>query len=111
MRRQQWLPHAIAPRPTKAEDASDRAKALFEARVVSIDADRQQLTKLWMEGTGQNGTPSAWAAFNAATEAIDHFGVGAAVRGAAKAESLVGQLPGGGIQKIKTKIWNSLLAV
>jgi phage/plasmid-like protein (TIGR03299 family) len=101
----------FAPVPTLEAGASDRAKQLFETRAVSASADRQLLTQLWMSGTGQDGTPSAWAAFNAVTEAIDHKGLGAAVRGAAKAESLVGQLPGGGIAKAKSAVWGKLLAL
>lgn len=101
----------FAPVPELGEKASDRAKALFDTRIVSVESDRSTLTKLWMEGTGQDGTPSAWAAFNAATEAVDHFGLGGAVRGAAKHEALVGQLPGGGTQKLKTAVWNNLLAL
>lgn len=101
----------FAPLPELGEKASDRAKALYETRTVSINADRDLLTKLWMSGTGQDGTPSAWAAFNAVTEAIDHHGFATAVRGAAKAESLVGQLPGGGIQKAKVQAWNNLLSL
>ncbi len=61
----------IAPMPTVGSrfDPSSRMAQTVMVRVVER---RETLHKLWMEGTGQNGTPSAWAAYQACTEALDH---------------------------------------
>lgn len=62
---------AIAPMPKPGPrfDPTSRMAQTVMARVVER---RETLDRLWKSGTGQDGTPSAWAAYQAATEALDH---------------------------------------
>jgi phage/plasmid-like protein (TIGR03299 family) len=94
-----------------APGATDRSKALYAAAVQRAETMRVAVRHMMVNGTGVDGSLSAWNVFNAVTEAIDHGGVAGASRGAAKAEPLVAQLPGGAIATIKHSVWNALLSM
>lgn len=103
---------AVAPLPAPPmPGASERSRALHASAVSRAESDRATVRRLLMDGRGNDGSLSAWNAFNALTEAVDHWNVGSARRGAAKSETLVAQLPGGAIQQLKVGVWNNLLAL
>ena len=65
----------IAPRPdaTKVAERKDNiAKAAFERAMARAEAKRTRLTYLWENGDGHTGDHSAWEAYNAATQSLDH---------------------------------------
>lgn len=68
---EQAILDVIAPLPTPGPrfDPSSRMAQTVLARVTE---KRETLHRLWMSGTGQDGTPSAWAAYQSVTEALDH---------------------------------------
>lgn len=103
---------ALAPLPkAPPAGASSRARTMYETAMETAKNQRLIVTRLWTNGMGHTGDYSAWEAYNAATEAIDHYGVGAPTRGAAASESLIGQLPGGTLAATKTTVFQRLLAL
>jgi len=101
----------VAPIPTLAPNATKRAKGNYDSAMFTVTQDRELLCRLWEQGVGQRGAGTAWDAFNAVTEAIDHHDFAAPTRGAAKQNPLGEQLPGGSLQTLKTTVWSSLLAL
>jgi phage/plasmid-like protein (TIGR03299 family) len=61
----------IAPDPRAVRTWNPEAK-LADVVVRRCEAKRATLTRLWTDGTGHAGDFSAWEAYNAAVEAIDH---------------------------------------
>jgi phage/plasmid-like protein (TIGR03299 family) len=60
------------PLPVLEPGASDRARTLYQTRTEKVTARRTEVRRLWTEGTGHKGDGSAWEAYNAAVEALDH---------------------------------------
>lgn len=95
---------APLPKPGKRFDPSSRMAQTVMARVTER---RETLDRLWKSGTGQDGTPTAWAAYNAVTEALDHnIDGGWKVRGERPASLLDGPLA-----QAKRKVLDKLMAV
>lgn len=61
----------IAPDPRERSNFNPEAK-LANLVVARADAKRDELRRLWEEGAGHTGDHSAWEAYNAATQALDH---------------------------------------
>lgn len=59
----------IAPEKPAKESPTGRNTAFVQERIA---AKRALLSDLWTNGTGHSGDHSAWEAFNAVTEALDH---------------------------------------
>lgn len=99
----------LAPMPVRTANETPREKALRDTLTVKATALRAKLVDLWMAGTGQDGTPTAWAAYNAATEALDHVdGFNPTRKGG---EALTALLPGGLVATAKATVQNNLLAL
>jgi phage/plasmid-like protein (TIGR03299 family) len=65
----------LAPLPdaSKINERKDNiAKAAFERATVRAEERRDRLTYLWANGDGHTGDASAWEAYNAATQSLDH---------------------------------------
>ncbi|GAB1345017.1 DUF932 domain-containing protein [Gemmatimonas sp.] len=64
----------LCPMPElPAADASKLAHSLYPSRVMKANETRFQIQELWISGTGQQGACTAWDAYNACTEALDHY--------------------------------------
>ena len=61
----------IAPHPLSNPKFNPDAK-LAESVVERAEKRRAEVRRLWMEGKGHSGEPTAWFAYNGAVEAIDH---------------------------------------
>ena len=65
----------LAPLPDfgKVNERKDNiALAAFEKATERAQAKRHRLNHLWMYGDGHTGDSSAWEAYNAATQSLDH---------------------------------------
>jgi phage/plasmid-like protein (TIGR03299 family) len=60
------------PDAPKSERKDNIAKAAFERATERAQVRRDRLTTLWTEGDGHQGDHSAWEAYNAATQSLDH---------------------------------------
>jgi phage/plasmid-like protein (TIGR03299 family) len=99
----------LAPEPARTASENPREKALRDTLTEKAAGMRVQLVNLWLQGTGQDGTPTAWAAYNAATEALDHVaGFNPTRKGG---EALTALLPGGTVATAKAEVFNNLLAL
>jgi phage/plasmid-like protein (TIGR03299 family) len=97
----------LCPLPEALDaDASKVAKSLYPSRVAKAEATRFTIQQLWVNGTGQLGACTSWDAFNAATEALDHYDV-LPVKG----EKLTAMLPTGRIAQTKATVFSKLLAL
>lgn len=97
----------LAPLPAKPDaDASKLAHSLHPTLTAKAETARWSVKELWVAGTGQNGALTAWDAYNAATEALDHFNA-MPTRG----ERLVSMLPGGKVAEAKRTVFSNLLAL
>jgi phage/plasmid-like protein (TIGR03299 family) len=97
----------IAPLPAvPSADASKLAHALHPTLTAKAEKVRFSIQQLWVSGTGQHGQMTAWDAYNAATEALDHFDAMPT-----KGERLVAMLPGGKVDAAKTSVFTNLLAL
>lgn len=76
----------VAPLPTKT------ASRQYEFRHTTAVERRARLTALYRGGKGQQGEPTAWAAYNAVTEYADHFAVTRTNRLQAELEGTIGRL-------------------
>ena len=64
---------AALPDASKINDRKDRiAIAAFERAEARAEEKRERLTHLWENGDGHVGDHSAWEAYNAATQSLDH---------------------------------------
>jgi len=59
----------VAPLP------QNPASRQYESRLAQMERRRAKLTDLFYKGKGQDGNPTAWAAYNAVTEYLDHYHV------------------------------------
>lgn len=97
----------MAPLPEEPKaDASKLAQSLYPSRLFKVTELRQQIEELWVGGTGQAGALTAWDAYNACTESLDHFDA-VAVKG----EKLTAMLPSGKIADMKAEVFHRLLAL
>jgi phage/plasmid-like protein (TIGR03299 family) len=67
----------LAPMPAKPENVASKgniAVAAWERASDRALAKRTRLVELWDNGDGHTGDHSAWEAYNAATQSIDHDG-------------------------------------
>lgn len=101
----------LAELPVLEKDASDRAKARWATVTEKTEQTRMEVKRLWIHGTGVSGGQDAWSAYMAATEALDHYGIGTPNRGAARNEVGTAMLPGGAIESKKQQIVQNLLAL
>lgn len=65
----------LAPLPAKREGATSKgniAAAHHERATARAEAKRSRLSFLWANGDGHAGDASAWEAYNAATQSLDH---------------------------------------
>lgn len=93
----------IAPLTTKGSD-EPMTKLITERRT----ATRNEVTRLWTEGTGHTGDHSAWEAYQAVTEAIDHTDLLGTTRSIdAKLEALQ---VGGRLHDLKANVLEAILA-
>lgn len=90
---------AVAKEPKKAheglDDLGERALRAIERRNV--------VSRLWVEGRGHTGDHSAFEAWNAVTEAVDHSDAFRPPRSSRTASLLDGNL-----SNIKTAVWQNL---
>lgn len=64
---------APLPDASKVKERKDNiAKAAFEKATAKAQEKRDRLTYLWTNGDGHEGDASAWEAYNAATQSLDH---------------------------------------
>lgn len=61
----------VAPDPRKHPQFNPEAK-LAELVVERATKKRAEVRRLWTDGKGHTGNRSAWEAYNAAVEALDH---------------------------------------
>jgi phage/plasmid-like protein (TIGR03299 family) len=61
----------VAPRPDLRRDWNPEARSA-ESVLERNRQKRAELQRLWREGKGHTGEPTAWYAYNAAVEALDH---------------------------------------
>ena len=98
---------AVAPDPREAKKFNPEAR-LAELVVQRAVKKRSELHRLWMEGKGHTGEPSAWFAYNAVVEAVDHNAELWPTRaGAWRTASLLD----GTLREIKETALNNLLAL
>jgi phage/plasmid-like protein (TIGR03299 family) len=65
----------LAPLPSKKENSTSRGRindAHHERATARATAKRDRLVYLWANGKGHTGDGSAWEAYNAAVESLDH---------------------------------------
>ena len=96
----------IAPDPRKDPKFNPEGK-LADTVVARADEKRSTLTALWTGGRGHTGEPSAWYAYNAVAEALDHNRDLFPNRGGVwRTTSLIE----GGIRKMKDEVLGGLVA-
>lgn len=76
----------VAPIPKKLADPETSRQRTSLAK---IEAQRERLTSLWTEGEGHTGDHSAWEAYNAVTQSIDHDDHLWRVRGEGRLQALM----------------------
>ncbi|GAB1345082.1 DUF932 domain-containing protein [Gemmatimonas sp.] len=97
----------LCPMPEEpSAEASKLAQALFPSRVMKATETRFRIQELWVSGTGQQGACTAWDAYNACTESLDHFDT-VTVKG----ERLTALLPTGKLAQLKADVFGRLLAL
>lgn len=97
----------LAPDPREDKSFDPKSK-LAETVVARADEKRQFITSMWTGGRGHSGEPSAWFAYNAAVETLDHNrdlfpNRGGVTRTTAMIE--------GGIRKMKDEVLEGLVAL
>jgi phage/plasmid-like protein (TIGR03299 family) len=92
-----------APIPTelKGTDLTPRQKTTLER----LEEKRERLTALWTEGDGHTGDNSAWEAFNAVVQSVDHDDEIWKVR-----TQRTQQLVAGSLYTVKNEVGQALLA-
>lgn len=91
-----------APLPT------DRAAPRFETVLNRQEEKRNELIRLWTFGAGHVGDYTAWEAYNAVAESVDHNAESWGLRGdSTRTEQL---MAGGSLAKVKDAVLTSLLA-
>jgi phage/plasmid-like protein (TIGR03299 family) len=99
----------LAPVPGKPANLADLTgpeRAGFERAEQNAAIRRATLTQKWYEGKGHVGDQSAWEAFNAAVEVLDHDGDLFKVRGS-RVESLIT----GKLAQRKREVLEAVLAI
>lgn len=99
---------AAAPLPPMAftPEGNHLTTRGYDAAFLAASARRDKIEDMWMNGAGHDGTPSAWFAYNAAVEVIDHDVDLFKTRG-----SRVAQLLGGRLEQAKSRVLSNLVAV
>lgn len=101
----------LAPLPEKpdGERATKNriATAAWEKAYARAETKRDRLSMLWVEGDGHVGDHSAWEAYNAATQSIDHDADLWKVEG----DSRLASLWQGQLGKAKQAVMDSLYAI
>lgn len=93
----------VAPMPSALDQPGLTSRQ--EGVRARIEARRACLTRLWTDGAGHSGEPTAWLAYNGAVEALDHESTLWRVRGPRTAALLDGRLA-----TLKIRLLNGLLA-
>lgn len=97
----------VAPDPRDSRKFNPEAR-LADFVVQRVEKKRNELTRLWRDGKGHTGEPSAWFAYNAVVEAIDHNSELWPTRGGAwRTASLLD----GSLRQVKETALNHLLAL
>ena len=106
----------VAPMTSVDFDAITNPNIKVDGRTVAaaerIREKRTVISRLWENGTGHDGERSAWNAYNAVVEAIDHdnsFGANSAKPN--RMENRLESLRDGELSKVKVAVLNNLLAV
>lgn len=97
----------VAPDPRKEAGFDPKAK-MADSVVARADQKRQMLTAMWTGGRGHTGEPSAWYAYNAVAEVLDHDREMFPNRGGV---SRTTSLIEGGIRKMKDEVLDNLVAL
>lgn len=61
----------VAPLPQKPKAGEEPGK-MYAAMLERAEGKRNRLLKLWRDGRGHTGNDSAWEAYNAVAESVDH---------------------------------------
>ena len=96
---------AAVPDPRKAPSFNPDAK-LAEMVVERADRKRAAIEKLWHSGAGHTGDNSAWEAYNALVEAVDHDNELFPIRGGTYRTAA---LLDGRLREIKTRVLTNLV--
>ena len=88
---------------------SDRARKNRETRNADADSRRTILLDMWFNGTGMSGDPTAWDAYNAVTEALDHNSAWHTQHNGS--EFLETLLPGGKLETLKSEVLHNLISL
>lgn len=86
-----------------------RAKKVRETRNETIQTQRDVLTSAWFTGTGSSARQTAWDAYNAVTESLDHNTLFQTQHSGS--EFMETLLPGGKLNDMKHEVMLELLAV
>lgn len=93
----------------KEAGISDRARKNRQTRNAEAESKRNILLDTWFNGTGMSGDPTAWDAFNAVTETLDHNSMWHTQHNGS--EFLESLLPGGKLDQVKADVLHNLVTL